>query len=163
MTGKSLNSSMRIHEFRSELWLPLPPTEVFPFFADAMNLQTITPPWLHFQVMTPEPITMHAGALIDYKLSLRGLPIRWRTRIIAWEPPFRFVDEQLSGPYRQWIHEHTFEARDGGTLSRDVVRYAIPFDALLHRWFVRPDVERIFRYRATALRRHFGAMNSVRT
>lgn len=147
---------MRIREFQSELWLPLPPEALFSFFADAANLDAITPPWLHFHIVTPPPIAMRAGTLIDYRLRLHGIPLRWRTRIQAWEPPHRFVDEQLRGPYRQWIHEHTFEARDGGTLARDVVRYAVPFDFIAHRWFVRPDVEKIFRYRSEALMRRFG-------
>jgi len=88
-------------------------------------------------------------------LRVRGLPVRWRTRISAWQPPYRFIDEQLRGPYRQWIHEHTFEAREGGTLARDHVCYAVPLDFLLHRWFVRPDIERMFRFRSEALRRRF--------
>ena len=98
---------------------------------------------------------MRAGALIDYKLRVRGVPVRWRTHISAWQPPHRFVDEQIRGPYRQWIHEHTFELRDGGTLARDVVRYAVPLDFLAHRWLVRPDVEKIFAYRAQELRKRF--------
>jgi len=144
---------MRVHEYRCELWLPRPPEQLFPFFADAANLDAITPPWLHFHIVTPRPIAMRPGALIDYRLRVRGLPLRWRTLIRDWQPPYRFVDEQLRGPYRQWVHEHTFEARDGGTLARDVVRYAVPFDWLLHRWFIRPDIEQIFAYRQQALRR----------
>jgi len=146
---------MKIREFQSELWLPLPPEDLFPFFADAANLDAITPPWLHFHIVTPPPITLGAGALIDYRLRVRGIPLRWRTLISAWEPPYRFVDEQIRGPYRQWIHEHTFEARDGGTLARDAVRYAVPFDCITHRWLVRPDVENIFRYRTAALKKRF--------
>jgi ligand-binding SRPBCC domain-containing protein len=148
---------MRVREFKSEIWLPMPPDEVFPFFADAANLEILTPSWLGFKILTPPPIAMREGAVIDYKLRIHGVPIRWRTRIGAWEPPHRFVDEQLSGPYRQWIHEHTFEARNGGTLARDVVRYAAPFDFVLHGWFVRPDIERIFRYRSDVLQQRFVA------
>ena len=148
---------MKLREFQTELWLPLPPEDVFPFFADAANLDAITPPWLHFHIVTPGPIAMRTGAVIDYRLRMRGIPLRWRTRIGAWEPPHRFVDEQIRGPYRRWVHEHRFEARDGGTRVRDVVSYAVPFDFIAHRWLVRPDVERIFRYRAESLRRHFGA------
>lgn len=153
---------MRIHEYRCELWLPRTPTELFPFFADAANLDTITPPWLHFHIVTPRPIAMGAGALIDYRLQVRGLPLRWRTLIKEWQPPHRFVDEQLRGPYRLWLHEHTFEARDGGTLARDFVRYAVPFDWLLHRWFIRPDIEKIFAYRQQSLRRLFASESSIR-
>jgi ligand-binding SRPBCC domain-containing protein len=146
---------MRIREFQSELWLPLPPAEIFPFFADAANLEALTPPWLNFKIITPTPVTMHEGALIDYQLRVRGVPLRWRTRLNAWQPPHRFVDEQLRGPYRQWIHEHTFLASEGGTLARDVVRYAVPLDFLTHRWLVRPDVEKIFAFRAQALKKRF--------
>jgi ligand-binding SRPBCC domain-containing protein len=121
----------------------------------AGNLEALTPPWLNFKILTPLPIDVHEGTLIDYRLRLRGVPVRWRTRISVWQPPYRFVDEQLRGPYRQWIHEHTFEAHQGGTLVRDHVRYAVPFDWLVHRLLVRPDVERIFRYRAAELRRRF--------
>lgn len=146
---------MRIHEFKSELWLPLPPALLFPFFADAANLDAITPPWLHFKIVTPRPIVMHEGTLIDYRLRVRGLPLRWRTRINAWRPPHRFVDEQIRGPYRQWIHEHTFEVQAGGTLARDHVHYAVSLDFVVHRWFVRPDIEKIFEFRSAALQKKF--------
>ena len=147
---------MRVREFQCELWLPMPPDQLFPFFADAANLDAITPPWLHFQIVTPRPIDMRAGTLIDYKLRVHGLPMRWRTLIKEWQPPHRFVDEQLRGPYRQWIHEHTFEACDGGTLARDVVRYAVPFDFIAHPLFVRRDIAKIFAFRQEALRKRFG-------
>jgi len=146
---------MRIREFQTEQWLPLPPEKVFPFFADAHNLEAITPPWLNFTVLTPRPIEMREGTLIDYKLRVHGLPVRWRTLISAWQPPHRFVDQQLRGPYRRWIHEHTFEARDGGTFCRDIVKYAVPFDFLVHDLFVRRDVETIFKFRADELKRRF--------
>jgi ligand-binding SRPBCC domain-containing protein len=150
---------MRLHEFQSELWLPLSPEQLFPFFADAANLDALTPAWLHFQIVTAAPIELKAGALIDYRLRVHGLPLRWRTRIKIWEPPHRFVDEQVRGPYRQWIHEHILEASNGGTLARDHVRYAVPFDFIVHRLFVRRDVERIFAFRAEALRKRFAAGN----
>jgi ligand-binding SRPBCC domain-containing protein len=101
------------------------------------------------------PIEMKAGALIDYKLRVRGFPIRWRTKITAWEPPIRFEDEQIRGPYRLWVHEHEFEVRDGGTLVRDRVRYAVWFDFLVHELLVRRDVARIFTYRTERLRQRF--------
>ena len=146
---------MRVREFRSEIWLPRAPAEVFPFFGDATNLNLITPPWLHFEILTPGPIVMRAGTLIDYRLRVRGVPLRWRTHINAWEPSHRFVDEQIRGPYRLWIHEHTFEPREGGTLARDFVRYAVTFDFVAHAWLVRPDVEKIFEFRSRALQQQF--------
>jgi len=153
---------MKMREFRSELWLPLPPARLFPFFADAANLDAITPPWLNFRIVTPPPIVMGEGTLIDYRLRVHGLPLRWRTLVREWQPPHHFVDEQIRGPYRQWIHEHTFEARDGGTLAREVVRYAVPLDFLLHRRFVRPDIEKIFQYRSEALCKRFAAIKATR-
>lgn len=147
---------MTIHEFKSELWLPLPPEEVFLFFGNAANLNAITPPWLNFRILTPLPIVMREGTLIDYRLRAHGFPLSWRTRINNWQPPDRFVDEQLRGPYRLWIHEHTFERSNGGTLAGDHVRYCTPFDWLVHRWLVRPDIEKIFQFRAQALRKQFG-------
>ncbi len=147
---------MPSREFMSELQLPLSPAELFPFFADAANLDALTPSWLHFHIVSPRPIIMREGTLIDYRLCVHGLPLRWRTRINLWDPPHRFVDEQIRGPYRQWLHEHTFEPSNGGTLIRDHVRYAVPLDFLLHRLFVRPDVEKIFAFRAQALQKRFG-------
>lgn len=146
---------MRVREFQCELWLPLPPEELFPFFADAGNLDAITPKWLNFGIVTPRPIEMREGALIDYKLRVRGMPLRWRTLIREWNPPHSFVDEQIRGPYRQWIHRHTFEPQNGGTLARDIVHYAVPFDFIAHPLFVRRDIQRIFAYRQEALRAKF--------
>lgn len=146
---------MDTHEFQSEIWLPRPVDEVFAFFADPTNLDAITPAWLNFQMVTPGPIKMRVGTLLDYRLRIRGFPVRWRSRITGWEPPHGFVDEQVRGPYRLWIHEHNFELRDAGTLVRDYVRYAIPFDLLLHKFVVRPDLDRIFSYRAESLGHRF--------
>jgi ligand-binding SRPBCC domain-containing protein len=145
---------MRVRNFESQLWLPQPRDKVFPFFSDAQNLDLITPPWLNFRSVTPGPIEMHLGTTIDYKLRIHGFPARWRSQITAWDPPIRFLDEQRRGPYRLWIHEHTFAERDGGTLVCDRVQYAVPFDWLVHT-LVRRDVERIFRYRTEMLRRRF--------
>ena len=129
--------------------------EVFAFYADARNLEAITPEWLHFRITTPQPIEMREGALIEYELKLHGLPISWLTRIDEWVPGERFVDRQLSGPYRLWHHTHTFEPDGaGGTLMRDRVRYALPLGplgAVAHRAFVRRDLERIFDYRRDAV------------
>jgi ligand-binding SRPBCC domain-containing protein len=144
------------HTLVREQRLPRPPEDVFPFFADAGNLEAITPPWVSFSVITPRPIDMRAGALIEYRLRLHGLPIRWLTVIADWEPGVRFVDTQIRGPYALWHHTHEFERDGGGTLMRDTVRYALPYGplgSLAYALFVRRDVARIFDYRAEALSR----------
>ena len=148
---------LRVFTLDNELWLPRAPEDVFPFFADAFNLERITPPMLRFEVLTPAPVDMRVGTLLDYRVRLRGLPMRWRSEITAWQPPRRFVDEQRRGPYRMWVHEHTFEARDGGTLARDMVRYAVPGGVIAQRLFVARDLRRIFDYRNAALAGIFGA------
>ena len=135
------------YELEDQLFVPRPRDEVFAFYADAHNLEAITPPWLAFRIVTPDPIEMTPGTLIDYKLRLHGIPISWRTRIAAWEPPLRFVDMQLRGPYTLWHHEHTFEEHEGGTLVTDRVRYDHLWGGFVERWFVRPDLDRIFAYR----------------
>ncbi len=121
--------------------------EVFAFFADPGNLERLTPPWLSFRILTPRPIAMRAGLRLDYRISLHGLPLRWQSEITAWEPPFRFVDEQRRGPYRLWIHEHRFHERGGGTEIVDQVRYAAPGGRLVEKLFVDRDLARIFDYR----------------
>lgn len=141
---------------QSSIWLPRPVGEVFEFFSDAWNLESITPPWLQFEVMTPPPIEMTTGALIDYRLRLHGVPIRWRTEIALWQPPDRFVDRQLRGPYRLWEHTHTFAEVDDGTRVDDQVDYAVLGGRLIERWIVRPDVRRIFEYRQQRLQETFG-------
>ena len=130
-------------------------SEVFDFFADASQLETITPPWLHFSVQSREPIAMRFGTLIDYKLTLHGLPLRWQSKIGLWDPPFQFVDEQQKGPYLYWHHRHMFEEVRHGTLVRDIVHYSVPFGFLLHPLLVRRDLTRIFEYRQQNLRRLF--------
>lgn len=147
---------MKTYTLHSELWLPRPVAEVFPFFADAANLQRITPPWLRFEVKTPAPVEMRVGALIDYRLRVRGFPIRWRSEITCWDPPRRFVDEQRRGPYRLWVHEHTFTESDGGTRVEDTVDYAVHFGGLVQRFLVEPDLRRIFEYRKRKLQELMG-------
>lgn len=138
----------------------LPLDAVFAFYAEAQNLERLTPRFLRFRILTPTPIVMAAGARIAYELSLFGVPLMWRTRITEWEPGVRFVDEQESGPYAYWRHTHEFEATSGGTVIRDRVDYALPFGALgalAHRLFVRRTLERIFDYRRAAAARVFAA------
>ena len=144
--------------FEAETYLARARSEVFPFFAEARNLQTLTPPWLKFEVLTPSPIILRPGALIDYRITVHGIPIRWRTEITEWDPPHRFVDVQLSGPYTLWHHTHTFEERNGGTVCADRVRYRPRGGALIHWLFVRRDVQRIFQYRQQRLNELFGSV-----
>ncbi len=145
------------HTLRREQRLPGAPDDVFAFFAEAGNLEAITPPWLGFAIVTPRPIAMGVGTLIEYALSVHRVPISWLTRIEVWEPGARFVDQQLHGPYALWHHTHEFEATaDGSTLMRDSVRYALPLGplgALAHAVLVRRDLERIFDYRRAEVAR----------
>jgi ligand-binding SRPBCC domain-containing protein len=136
--------------FEDTTFLPQPIEKVFAYFCDAHNLDTITPPWLNFEIKTPDPIEMQEGTELEYRIVLHGVPINWKTRITEWEPPFRFVDSQMSGPYQTWIHLHKFERVEGGTLMTDRVEYR-PIGGILapmvHKLFVRRDIERIFEYR----------------
>lgn len=136
---------------RSEVVIPEALDVVFPFFSNAANLQRITPPWLSFEVTSPTPIDMKSGQTIDYRLRVRGFPLRWRSEITEWEPPYRFVDEQIRGPYKVWRHEHTFSEREGNTLCEDDVVYAVFGGSLVNRLLVEPDVKRIFEYRRKRL------------
>ena len=154
-------SEMKQYLFSSELWLASRQTEIFPFFAEAKNLGCITPPWLHFEILTPGYIDMGVGTLIDYRISLHGIPVQWMTKITAWEPPFRFVDEQIKGPYRLWIHEHRFEKSGAGTICYDRVQYSIIGGWIVNRLFVERDVRQIFAFRATKLNELFGSERSL--
>jgi ligand-binding SRPBCC domain-containing protein len=141
---------MRFHTLRREVHIPRPVNEVFAFFSDASNLAEITPPWLGFRTLTPGPIRIAAGTRIRYRISLHGAPMTWTTEIRQWNPPLRFVDVQLSGPYQLWHHTHRFEACNSGTRMIDVVRYRLPFGPigrLVNALLVRRDVGRIFDYR----------------
>jgi hypothetical protein len=148
---------VRIHVLEREQRLPAPPAAVFPFFADARNLEAITPPLLRFRVLTPEPLVMRRGTLIQYRLRLRGVPVSWLTSIQEWDPPHRFVDVQIRGPYALWHHTHDLaDDGAGGTVMRDTVRYAIgfgPLGELAHRLVVARDLDAIFAFRAEAVAR----------
>lgn len=148
---------MRTYELKREQWLPNPIDDIFTFFSRPENLQRITPDWLDFG-MVESPHQLAAGALIRYRLSWHGVPMRWTTEITQWDPPHLFVDRQISGPYALWNHEHSFAASDAGTIMGDRVTYALPFGwlgATVHWAAVRRDVERIFDFRAEQMRRLF--------
>jgi ligand-binding SRPBCC domain-containing protein len=136
------------------MWLPAPRERVFQFFADAENLEWLTPPWLKFRVITPLPIVIGRGTVIDYRLRLRGIPLRWRSEISAWDPPHRFVDEQRRGPYRRWVHTHTFDEDNGGTRVGDAVDFDMAGGPLV-AWLVKRDIRTIFAFRREALLRRF--------
>lgn len=145
---------MAEHILTRSLTLDIPREEAFAFFADAGNLEAITPPELGFHIITPQPIDIRQGTLIDYKLKLHGIPMSWRTEISVWEPPFRFVDRQLRGPYSQWIHTHTFsEPEPGKTQIDDEVRYRLPLEPLgdIAHFLVEQQLNHIFDYRQKAV------------
>jgi ligand-binding SRPBCC domain-containing protein len=149
-----------VHLLERSQHVQLPLQRAFEFYGDAANLEAITPPWVGFEITTPQPIEMRAGTLLDYRLKLHGVPVRWRTEIVFWEPPHRFVDVQVRGPYRLWEHTHTFEpAGEGATAIGDRVRYALPLGPLgliAHRLFVDRDLERIFDFRREAVTAQLG-------
>jgi ligand-binding SRPBCC domain-containing protein len=150
-----------VSHLHREMWVPLPLETVFAFFSNPSNLERVTPPWVGFRILSKLPLEMKRGLLLDYAIRVHGIPLKWRSEITVWEPPFRFADLQIQGPYAVWHHEHRFEARHGGTLVTDAVEYAIPFSwmpgsGLVERFLVRPDLEKIFDHRRGALLRHFG-------
>lgn len=167
MGGKEVGSEIRIQRLDRGFVLTCEQRvrrcreEVFPFFADALNLEKITPPFLRFEVLTSGPIAMYAGQCIDYRLRLHGLPIRWRTEISVWEPPVRFVDRQLRGPYRWWRHEHRFLDEGDTTLVQDRVEYGMWLGWLLNPLLVARDLRQIFGYRREQLDREFRAAGTT--
>ena len=155
LLAADVSAPHKVERLDREIIVPVSLNETFAFFADAANLQRITPPWLHFSILTRMPVEMTAGQEIAYRISLYGLPMPWRSRIDVWEPGVCFVDRQLVGPYRWWRHEHRFEAvAGGGTRVIDHVDYA-PRVGWLSGALVRRDLQRIFAYRYEVLRRIF--------
>jgi ligand-binding SRPBCC domain-containing protein len=146
---------MKTHSFETEMWLKRPLDEVFAFFSDARNLERITPPWVRFEILTPGEIPLRAGALIDYRIRVHGVPLRWQSEVTVWEPGRRFVDEQRRGPYRLWVHEHLFVPKNEGTLITDNVKYAVPGGPIVNKLFVAGDVAKIFEYRKRRLEEIF--------
>ncbi len=144
-----------MYEIKKSTFVSRPLEEVFEFFSKAENLQELTPDFVGFKILTPLPIEMKKGTLIDYSIKVHGMPMKWRTLISAWEPNKRFVDEQLKGPYKKWHHEHSFEAVDGGTLIKDHVTYDVWFGFILVPLMIRKDVEKIFGYREEKIREIF--------
>lgn len=155
---KREGSGLRLHVIERSQWVPAPVAETFAYFGDAAHLESLTPPWLHFGIVTPLPVEICEGALIDYRLRLHGLPVHWRTCITNWQAGAEFTDEQLQGPYARWVHRHTFRAERGGTRLGDRVEYALPLDPLsrpVQSLYVRPLLERIFDFRGDVILRTF--------
>ncbi|MYB66323.1 SRPBCC family protein [Candidatus Poribacteria bacterium] len=142
---------MKTFTLSTELLIEKPIDEVFSYFSDAHNLVEITPPKMKLVVLTPTPIEMQIGTLIDYRLKLKGIPIRWQSEITEWNPPHKFVDEQRKGPYRAWIHTHIFHEVEQGTIVKDRVEYAVLGGQIVDKLLVRPDLQKIFEYRSKRL------------
>jgi ligand-binding SRPBCC domain-containing protein len=142
--------------FKQQVSRPLP--EVFDFFSRAENLEVLTPPWLNFKILEVNPQPIRQGTLIKYSLRVHGIPLRWTSEIVEWEPPHRFADLQLSGPYKLWRHEHRFETRDGGTLISDTINLALPLGILgelAYKIKVHSDVQGVFAFRENKIRTLF--------
>lgn len=154
---------MRLHVLDRSTWIPRPIEDVFGFFTDVTNLERITPPELRFRIVTALPVVLRQESVIDFRLSLFGVPFAWQTEIARWEPPHAFVDRQRVGPYRQWIHLHEFTAERGGTAMRDRVDYELPLGALglTGLPLVRRQLERIFDFREATIQALLGAGSGV--
>lgn len=151
---------MPVHTLHRKQIVATPLDKVFPFFERPENLEDITPPFLRFRLLSPSPVPMHIGSIIQYQLKLHGLPVKWTTIITEYDPPHKFVDVQLKGPYTLWHHTHHLRDVPGGTEVEDIVRYQLPFGPLgelMHAVLIRRDVERIFDYRARVMRERFWA------
>ena len=143
------------YQLSSRVTLPHPRGEVFEFFANAENLELLTPTWLHFSIRTPLPVDMRLGAAIRYRIRLRGIPITWVSEITEWDPPCYFEDIQVRGPYRKWVHRHYFEETSEGTLAIDDVKYRVPGGPVVNKLFVAGELKRIFDYRRAKLLKSF--------
>ena len=146
------------HLFETEIRIKRRAADLFPFFADAHNLEMITPPWLHFKILSQSTPEMRAGTVLEYSLRIKKFPLRWTTLIESWNSNHSFVDTQVRGPYRLWHHTHEFFEENGETLMRDRVRYELPFGFLgeaLAGWMVHRDVREIFRYRHEVISKLF--------
>ncbi len=153
---------MKTFEINMKQYINKPLEVVFEFFSKPENLEMITPKSLSFNILTPTPVKMEKGSLIDYTIRLFGVPIHWRTLISDYEPPFRFVDQQIKGPYTFWHHTHTFRLVEGGVEIIDQVKYSLPLGwlgTLAHAIWVRKDLEKIFEYRKTVIQNYFGSIN----
>ncbi|MEM7645959.1 MAG: TIGR01777 family oxidoreductase [Pseudomonadota bacterium] len=141
-----------------EQWVPSKKEEVFPFFAEAKNLEQIPPPSLNFHILDSSTEKIQLNTIFNYKLKIDGIPVRWRTLIKAWDPPHFFADNQEKGPYRKWYHEHYFKDLAGGTLMTDQVDLEIPLGWLGYgaaSWKVLRDVKNIFRYRREVIHKKY--------
>jgi len=140
---------------RAEQWVPKPVEEVFEFFSDAQNLTALMPPGLDLHIVRA-PVVLGIGAIIEYQLTVKHIPLTWLSEIKVWEPPYRFVDVQVRGPYRSWTHEHTFKEKANGTLASDHVKYNVWGGTIVQRWLVAPELQRIFNFRRERLQVIFG-------
>jgi ligand-binding SRPBCC domain-containing protein len=153
-------SPVESFRLKREQWIPRSSEEVYAFFANAKNLEAITPSWLGFRILSAEPIVMRKGAQLVYRLRWHWFPMRWVTEITRWDPPTGFVDVQVKGPYSLWHHTHSFQPVDGGTLIGDTVRYALPFGLLgrlAHACVLKAELNAIFDYRARKVCELLGA------
>jgi len=145
---------MADHVLEFRVWLPRPREEIFPFFADPRNLKVLDPPWLRPALLSSPPDPLEAGTVFDFRIRWLGIPLRWRVLIREYDPPYRFVDVQVRGPYARWEHRHLFRAEKGGTSVEDRITYRLPLGPLgrlLHTLWVRRQLAAIFAHRRRRL------------
>lgn len=148
----------KIYTFKKEQFVPSDMETVFDFFSRPENLEKITPPAMGFHIMTPNPIEMKKGAIIDYTVNIMGVPVRWRTMITSYKKNQFFVDEQLKGPYSYWYHKHSFEPVEGGINIIDEITYALPLEAfrnIVHPLLIKPQLKKIFSFRFQIIKDNF--------